>query len=122
MELIYSNNDNATTLSDVIDHTVSPMGGRLLKRWIVLPLKDEAPIQERLDIVESFVNNTPNADSLHDQLSKIGDLERLISKVAAARISPREVVYLKQALFALEPIKQLCENSENDALQKLASR
>ena len=122
MELIYSNNDNAVTLSDVLDHTVSPMGGRLLKRWIVLPLKDEAPIQERLDVVESFVNNTLTADSLHGQLSKIGDLERLISKVAAARISPREVVYLKQALYALEPIKQLCEKSENDALQKIGDQ
>jgi len=122
LELIYSNNENATTLSDVIDHTVSPMGGRLLKRWIVLPLKDEGPIQERLDVVESFVNNTANADSLHSQLSKIGDLERLISKVAAARISPREVVYLKQALFALEPIKQLCENSKNNALQKIGEQ
>ena len=80
------------------------------------------PIQERLDVVESFVNNTLTADSLHGQLSKIGDLERLISKVAAARISPREVVYLKQALYALEPIKQLCENSENDALQKIGDQ
>ena len=122
LELIYSNNENAVTLSDILDHTVSPMGGRLLKRWIVLPLKDEAPIQERLDIVESFVNNTLTADSLHDQLSKIGDLERLISKVAAARISPREVVYLKQALYALEPIKQFCEKSENDALQKIGDQ
>ena len=98
------------------------MGGRLLKRWIVLPLKDEARIQQRLDVVESFVNNTLAADSLHGQLSKIGDLERLISKVAAARISPREVVYLKQALCALEPIKQLCEKSENDALQKIGDQ
>ena len=122
LELIYSNNDNATTLSDVIDHTVSPMGGRLLKRWIVLPLKDEGVITERLDVVESFVNDTSSADRLHSQLSKIGDLERLISKVAAARISPREVVYLKQALFALEPIKQLCENSKNNALQKIGEQ
>ena len=122
LELIYSNSDNATTLSDVIDYTVSPMGGRLLKRWIVLPLKDEGSIKERLDVVESFVNDTSNSDSLHSQLRKIGDLERLISKVAAARISPREVVYLKQALFALEPIKQLCENSKNHALQKIGEQ
>jgi len=122
LELIYSNNDNAITLSDVLDHTVSPMGGRLLKRWIVLPLKDEAPINERLDVVESFVKNTSAADSLHEQLSKIGDLERLISKVAAARISPREVVYLKHALYALEPIKELCEKADNEALQKIGDQ
>jgi DNA mismatch repair protein MutS len=122
LELLYSNNDNAITLSDVLDCTVSPMGGRLLKRWIVLPLKDAAPINERLDIVENLVTNAEMAENLHTHLSKIGDLERLISKVAAARISPREVIYLKKALYALEPIKQLCENSENNALQKIGDQ
>jgi len=122
LELIYSNNDNAITLSDVLDHTVSPMGGRLLKRWIVLPLKDETSINERLNVVESFVQDTTIAESLNEQLSKIGDLERLISKVAAARISPREVVYLKHALYALEPIKELCEKSDNPALQKIGDQ
>lgn len=122
LELIYSPHDNATTLSDVLDHTVSPMGGRLLKRWIVLPLKEVNPIQERLNVVEYFTENKPTLESINDNVSKMGDVERLISKVAAGRISPRETVYLKNALVALEPIKESCEKSSNEAVQKIGDQ
>ena len=122
LELVYSHNEGATTLIDVLDATISPMGGRLLKRWVVLPLKDEQAINDRLDVVKYFVENETFVDDITLYLKKIGDLERLISKVAAARISPRETVYLKYSILALEPIKALCENSNNEALKKIADR
>lgn len=122
LELIYSPNDNAVTLSDVLDSTVSPMGGRLLKRWIVLPLVEIEPIQERLNVVEYFVENKTLLDDIVGQISKMGDLERLISKVAAGRISPRETIYLKNALNALEPIKEYCDKSSNKALNKIGDQ
>ncbi|MBL4594658.1 MAG: DNA mismatch repair protein MutS [Flavobacteriales bacterium] len=122
LELIYSPNENAKTLIDVLDHTISPMGSRLLKRWVALPLKDIQPINDRLNAVSEFVNNEELSDSLAANINEIGDLERLISKVATARINPREVVQLKRALTVIEPIKQLCATSKNDALNKIGER
>ncbi len=122
LELVYSHNDGATTLIDVLDATVSPMGGRLLKRWVVLPLKDEQAINDRLDVVKYFTEKEDFVEDVTSHLKLIGDLERLISKVAAARISPRETVHLKYSILALEPIKALCEQSKNKALQKIADQ
>lgn len=122
LELVYSHNEGATTLIDVLDATVSPMGGRLLKRWVVLPLKDEQAINDRLDVVKYFTEKEDFVDDITSHLKLIGDLERLISKVAAARISPRETVHLKYSILALEPIKELCEQSNNKALQKIADQ
>jgi DNA mismatch repair protein MutS len=122
LELFGSYNDNATTLIDVIDQTISPMGSRMLKRWLALPLKDKAPIDERLEVVDHFLSLPEMAEKLGEQLGLIGDLERVISKVATARISPKEVVQLKRALLALEPIKAICSNSSNPALQKIGEQ
>lgn len=122
LELVYSHNDGAVTLIDVLDATVSPMGGRLLKRWVVLPLKDEQAINDRLDVVKYFTEKEDFVEDITSHLKLIGDLERLISKVAAARISPRETVHLKCSILALEPIKALCEQSNNKALQKIADQ
>ncbi|MGQ0829900.1 MAG: DNA mismatch repair protein MutS [Bacteroidota bacterium] len=122
LELFGSHNDNAKTLIDIIDQTVSPMGSRMLKRWLALPLKDKAPIEERLDVVDYFLSQPQTNDHIIEQLKLIGDLERIISKVATARISPKEVVQLKRALSAIEPIKIACENSKNKSLQKIAEQ
>jgi DNA mismatch repair protein MutS len=122
LELIYSPNENAKTLIDVLDNTISPMGARLLKRWVALPLKDVQPINERLDVVDYFVKNRELADDIAKDIYEIGDLERLISKVATARINPREVVQLKRALSVIEPIKKSCSKSKNKSLQKIAER
>jgi DNA mismatch repair protein MutS len=122
LEITYSVNENATTLVDVMDKTVSPMGGRLLKRWVVMPLKDCKGIQTRLDVVDFFVKNSDFSSELHVLLAAIGDIERLISKVAAMRISPRETVQLKFALKGLEPIKKLCLQSKNEALITIAQQ
>jgi len=122
LELIYSPNENAKTLIDVLDHTISPMGARLLKRWVALPLKDIQPINDRLDAVSQFVNNEGLSAKITSNIKEIGDLERLISKVATARINPREVVQLKRALTVIEPIKELCASSKNDALKKIGER
>lgn len=122
LELLASPNPDAATLMEVIDKTISPMGSRLLKRWIVLPLKEKQPIYERLDIVEYLIRNAELADALSKNFKQIGDLERLISKVAVRRVSPREVVQLKQALFAIEEVKQICEKSESKAIQKIGDR
>jgi DNA mismatch repair protein MutS len=108
LELFYSPYDGAKTLIDVLDRTISPMGGRLLKRWISLPLKDLQPVNERLDIVQHFVDNKDFADEISDYIKHIGDLERVISKVAVGRINPREVVQLKRALRAIDPLKEKC--------------
>jgi DNA mismatch repair protein MutS len=122
LEIVYSVNENATTLADVMDKTVTPMGGRLLKRWIVMPLKDCKSIQSRLDVVE-FLNHTRDfSQELHSLLAPIGDIERLISKVSAMRISPRETVQLKYALQALQPVKQLCISTSNEALKTIAQQ
>ena len=122
LELFGSQNDNAKTLIDVIDQTVSPMGSRMMKRWLALPLKDKTPIEERLDVVEYFLSHHEINEEIIKQIELIGDLERIISKVATARISPKEVVQLKRALTAIEPIKNLCENSKHKSLQKIAEQ
>ncbi len=122
LELIYSPNENAKTLIDVLDHTISPMGSRLLKRWVALPLKDIQPINDRLDAVSEFVSNDSLSENVSSNINEIGDLERLISKVATARINPREVVQLKRALTVIEPIKDLCSFSKDEALKKIGDR
>lgn len=122
LELFGSHNENARTLISVLDHTVSPMGSRMLKRWLALPLKDKAPIDERLEAVDHFLTHTEMSEHVIQQLELIGDLERIISKVATARISPKEVVQLKRALTAIEPIKTICENSKNASLRKIGEQ
>ena len=122
LELLGSMHDGGSSLLSVIDKTVTPMGARLLKRWMVFPLKDKKPIDERLDIVEYYFREPAFRDIVEEQLHKIGDLERIISKVAAARISPRELVQLKIALQAIEPIKQACEQSSNEVIKNIGVR
>ena len=122
LELIYSPHENAKTLIDVLDHTISPMGSRLLKRWVALPLKDIQPINDRLDAVSEFSSNEELSRAVSSNINEIGDLERLISKVATARINPREIVQLKRALTVINPIKNLCAASKNEALNKIGER
>lgn len=122
LELLGSMNDGGTSLLDVIDHTICPMGARLLKRWVVFPLKDVKPINERLDVVEYFFREPNFKDFIEDKLHFIGDLERIISKAAVGRISPREMVQLKVALQAIEPIKNACLNADNDSLHRIGEQ
>ena len=122
LELLSTMQEGGVSLLDVIDHTVSPMGGRLLRRWVVFPLKDERPINERLDIVDYFFREPDFRQTVDDQLHQIGDLERIISKVAVGRVSPREVVQLKRALTALQPIKTACEHAQNEALRRVGEQ
>lgn len=119
LELLGSMNDGGTSLLDVIDKTISPMGARLLKRWLVFPLKDEKPINERLDVVEYFFREPDFKEFIEEKLHLIGDLERIVSKAAVGRISPREVVQLKVALQAIEPIKNACLNVDNESLRRI---
>ena len=111
LELFHSPYEGARTLIDVMDRTLSPMGGRLLKRWLSLPLKDIQPVNDRLDVVQYFVVNGVVKDEISGLIRQVGDLERLISKVAINRINPREVVQLKRALKAIDPIRDLCNKS-----------
>jgi len=122
LELVNSPNENAVCLVDIMDHTISPMGARLMKRWVVLPLKDIKPIEERLDVVEFLIANNEISDTLSQNIKLIGDLERLISKAAVGRISPRELVQVKKALFAVEIIKHECDKAENQALKIIAEQ
>ena len=122
LELIGSMNDGGSSLLNVIDRTISPMGARLLKRWIVFPLKDEKPINERLNVVEYFFRQLDFKELIEEQLHLVGDLERIISKVAVGRVSPREVVQLKVALQAIEPIKQACLEADNASLNRIGER
>ena len=119
LELLGSMNDGGTSLLGVIDKTISPMGARMLKRWVVFPLKDEKPINERLDVVEFFFRDPDFKDFIEEKLHLIGDLERIVSKAAVGRISPREVVQLKVALQAIEPIKNACLNADNESQRKI---
>lgn len=116
LELFRSIYDEGKTLIDILDRTVSPMGARLLRRWIALPLKDIIPIYERLDVVEYFMNQDEDRDFFMEKLKMAGDLERIISKVAASRVSPREMLQLRTALGVIGPLKERCSNSEVDAL------
>lgn len=122
LELFFSINEGAKTLVDVIDRTISPMGARLLKRWVALPLKDEKPIKERHDVVDFLLGNSDFKDLLAEHIKEIGDLERIISKVATGRVNPREVVQLKHALTAIEPIKNACLKSDDEALKKIGDQ
>ena len=122
LELIGSMNDGGSSLLNVIDRTISPMGARLLKRWIVFPLKDEKLINERLNVVEYFFRQPDFKELIEEQLHLVGDLERIISKVAVGRVSPREVVQLKVALQAIEPIKQACLEADNASLNRIGER
>ena len=122
LELIGSMNDGGSSLLNVIDRTISPMGARLLKRWIVFPLKDEKPINERLNVVVYFFRQPDFKELIEEQLHLVGDLERIISKVAVGRVSPREVVQLKVALQAIEPIKQACLEADNASLNRIGER
>lgn len=119
LELFGSANENARTLTDVIDRTVSPMGARLLKRWLALPLKDITPINERLDGVQALLDRSELRDALIELIKPIGDLERLVAKAAAGRINPRELMVLRRALDAIGPIQTLCLSSGNIQLEKL---
>lgn len=117
LELLNSPNENAATLLSVMDQTVSPMGSRLLKRWIILPLKNRQPIEERLDMVEYFLQNQELLENIRQQIQRIGDIERLISKVSVGKVSPREINHLTRALDAIEVIKHTCENSSSSGLK-----
>ncbi|MNV09009.1 DNA mismatch repair protein MutS [compost metagenome] len=122
LELIGSMNENAVTLSDVLDHTASPMGARLLKRWIVMPLKDKKGIQERLDVVDFFFNNRELRDDLIGQIKQVGDLERLISKIGLQKANPREIVQLKRALHAIEKLKELTDRKDAQSLALISDQ
>jgi DNA mismatch repair protein MutS len=122
LELYSSMHEGAKTLVQVLDKTISPMGARLLKRWIAFPLKDVKPINERLGVVEYLFKHPELKELLEQNIALIGDLERIISKVAVGRINPREVVQLKVALRAIEPIKQTCADADNPALNKIADQ
>ena len=122
LELFHSPYEGASTLIDVMDRTISPMGGRLLKRWLSLPLKDIQPVNERLDIVQYLLENDESREELAGLIRQVGDLERLISKVAVNRINPREVVQLKRALRAIAPLQEICSNSGCIPLAKLAEQ
>jgi len=122
LELFSSINEGAKTLVQVIDKTISPMGARLLKRWIALPLKEIAAINNRQNVVEFFVRETDQKENLEEHIREVGDIERIISKVAVGRINPREVVQLKHALQAIAPIKEICSRTGNDNLQRFAEQ
>ena len=122
LDLYDTGNDDGSSLLSVIDRTISPMGGRMLRRWISMPLKEAEPIQKRLNIVGYIIKKESFRENLKSNIGQIGDLERIISKVAAARINPREVVQLKRALSALEPIKENCSRSKNKFLMEIADR
>jgi DNA mismatch repair protein MutS len=122
LELIQSSGINGVSLLDILDQTTSPMGARMLRRWLVLPLKEKKAIQDRLNIVEYFSENSIVSDELSLQIKQMGDLERLISKVATARICPREVVQLKRALNAIVPVVEYCKKSGNKSLKALAAQ
>lgn len=116
LELIDTINEGGKSLLDILDHTTSPMGARMLRRWMVFPLKDVGPINERLDGVEYFFRNPDIEEAIRPQLELIGDIERIISKVAVGRITPREMVQLRVALSAIEPIKKLCQQTKGAAI------
>ncbi|WP_028297821.1 DNA mismatch repair protein MutS [Olivibacter sitiensis] len=122
LELIGSSNENAKTLSDVLDHTSSPMGARLLKRWMVMPLKEIKPIQERLDVVEYLLNDPSLSSALIKEIKQVGDMERLISKIGLLKAQPREVVQLKRALYAVQQLKEWTSQSEVAALQVISEQ
>ena len=122
LELMGSMNDGGSSLLGVIDKTISPMGARLLKRWLLFPLKDMRPINDRLDVVEYFFKHPDFKELIAEQLHPVGDLERILSKVAVGRVSPRELVALKVALQAIEPIKAACQEADNASLNRIGEQ
>jgi DNA mismatch repair protein MutS len=122
LELLYPMASEGVSLMNVIDKTISPMGGRLLKRWILFPLKDINVIRERQQVVSYFLNHTDKAEVIEISLSQIGDMERIISKVATGRVSPREIIQLKYALRAIAPIKKICEESTDNCLMSFGEK
>ena len=122
LELIHSPHENATTLINILDRTRTPMGGRMLKRWMVLPLKDEKPIQDRLDAVAYLKENDEVASELSDRLDDIGDLERLISKVAVGRVNPREVIQLNRTIQQIQPIREVLSSVKVKSLKNLSDQ
>ena len=122
LELITPMNEDGKSLLDVIDNTISPMGSRLLRRWVVFPLKSEKKINDRLDVVEYLFREPQFRELLDEQLHRIGDLERVVSKVAVGRVTPREMVQLKIALQAIKPIKTACEHANNDVLKRVGEQ
>ena len=122
LELLNSMVDGGNSLLGVIDRTITPMGARLMRRWILFPLKDEKPVNERLDVVDYFFREPEFKELISDQLHLMGDLERIISKVAVGRVSPREVVALKVALQAVEPIKEACMDADNASLNHIGEQ
>ena len=122
LELIAPMNEGGSSLLNVIDNTVTPMGGRMLRRWMVFPLKDEKPINERLDVVDYFFREPDFRECINEQFHRIGDLERIISKVAVGRVSPREVVQLKNALMAIQPVKTACLYAKSNTLKRIGEQ
>lgn len=122
LEIFHSMNEGGKTLIDVLDHTKSPMGSRMLKRWLALPLKNVKSINDRLNTVEYFLRNNELKHDLGIYLKQIGDLERIISKVALGRINPREVISLKQALSAIEPVKEICNKANIKSLNNIGEQ
>ena len=122
LELISSPNENARTLLDVIDETLTPMGSRLLRRWMLMPLKEKDLIEERLKVVDALVQDLDLRQQLSQQIKAIGDLERLITKAAVGRINPREMLQLKRSLGAVAEVKRLCEGSGNEMLSRVAEQ
>ena len=122
LELTDTMQDEGSSLISVIDHTITPMGSRMLRRWVVFPLKDEKPINERLDIVDYFFRHPDFRQCIENQLHLIGDLERIVSKVSTGRVSPREMMQLKVALQAIEPIKNVCMSAEDEVLQRIGEQ
>lgn len=119
LELVQPMQEGGRSLLSVIDRTVTPMGGRMLRRWVVFPLKDVKPINERLDVVEYFFRDPAMRAVVHENMQRMGDLERIISRIAVGRVSPREVVQLKVALQAIEPLKASCLAADNEALRRV---
>ena len=122
LELVGSNNENAITLADVLDDTASPMGARLLKKWIVMPLKDEKAINERLQVVEYFYKDKDTREELIKEIKQVGDLERLISKIALQKANPREITQLKRGLYAVEKLKAMTAQSESESLRIISEQ
>ena len=122
LELVAPMNEGGSSLLNVIDNTITPMGGRMLRRWVVFPLKDVAVINERLDIVDHFFRASDFRNNIDEQFHQMGDLERIISRVAVGRVSPREVVQLKNALKAIEPVKAECLSTSNKSLNRIGEQ
>ncbi|WP_195759312.1 DNA mismatch repair protein MutS [Pedobacter puniceum] len=122
LELIGSSNDNAQTLIDVLDQTSCAMGARMLKKWVVMPLKNKKPIEERLNVVQYFFDNPEIREKLQMYIRQIGDLERLISKIGLQKANPREIVQLKRALIAIQEVKNICEHTPQESVKRIAEQ